>query len=482
MTLQEMITALEAKRAATVARMNELLTKSGERGETLSDQEAEDFETLEREIEALDIDLKRRKSHLARVGSSAGAAGAAGSGADAGAGAARAGVGRAVVRAAAGGDGSNVIAVRPNLEKGIGFARYAQALFVGKGNLQEAAAYAESNSAWMKSTPWLVDVLKTAVNAGDSTTSGWASELVYAENMQNEFIEFLRPMTILGKFGTNGITSFRRVPFNIRIAGLTAGPTGYWVGQGRAIPMSRPTTTSATLAIAKAAGLVAIDDELARLSTPSAETMVRDELAATLVAFLDDAFINPNNGGQTNISPASMTYGVTPVTPTGTDYAALRTDIQTLMETPLDAYLNPAEAVWIMSASCALKLSMMVTSLDVRVFPELSITGGRLFGLPVIVSQAAQISGSPQYADIIVLVHPQQILLADDGGVTVSVSQEASLQMDDAPTNQSTATATGTTVVSMFQTNSMAIKAVRYINWAKKRTQAAQWIQAAAYK
>jgi hypothetical protein len=34
----------------------------------------------------------------------------------------------------------------------------------------------------------------------------------------------------------------------------------------------------------------------------------------------------------------------------------------------------------------------------------------------------------------------------------------------------------------MFQTNSLAIKAVRFINWAKRRATAAQYITAAAYK
>jgi hypothetical protein len=63
----------------------------------------------------------------------------------------------------------------------------------------------------------------------------------------------------------------------------------------------------------------------------------------------------------------------------------------------------------------------------------------------------------------------------------VEISKEASIEMVDASSQSSTATATGASLVSMYQTQSEAIKAVHYINWAKRRTSAAAFIQAAAY-
>ena len=53
----------------------------------------------------------------------------------------------------------------------------------------------------------------------------------------------------------------------------------------------------------------------------------------------------------------------------------------------------------------------------------------------------------------------------------MDASQEASLQMSDAPTNNS-ATSTGASVVSMYQTNSIALRAERFINWSKRRSTA----------
>jgi hypothetical protein len=123
----------------------------------------------------------------------------------------------------------------------------------------------------------------------------------------------------------------------------------------------------------------------------------------------------------------------------------------------------------------------MVTSLGNPQFPGLTINGGTLMGLPAITTTQATIAGSPQYVNIMALIFPGEVFLADDGTAMVEASDQVAIQMDNAPTNQSTATATATTMVSMFQTESIAIKAVRYINWTKARSQAAAFIQAAAY-
>lgn len=97
------------------------------------------------------------------------------------------------------------------------------------------------------------------------------------------------------------------------------------------------------------------------------------------------------------------------------------------------------------------------------------------------VSNQLTIAGSPQYSNIVVLLNAGEVFLADDGAASVEASDQVAIQMLDNPTNQSTATSTPTTMVSMFQTESIAVKAVRYINWAKARSQACAWIQAAAY-
>ncbi len=132
-----------------------------------------------------------------------------------------------------------------------------------------------------------------------------------------------------------------------------------------------------------------------------------------------------------------------------------------------------------MSNQTAMALSLMLNSLGQRAFPGITPNGGDLLGLPVVTSQYC-ILGTPAN-NLILLIAAPEIFLADDGGFTIDVSREASLEMNDAPTMTSGALgsptgATGSVVVSMFQTNSIAIRCERFINWARKRSSAVVWM------
>lgn len=78
------------------------------------------------------------------------------------------------------------------------------------------------------------------------------------------------------------------------------------------------------------------------------------------------------------------------------------------------------------------------------------------------------------------LVNAPDIYLADDGGVAVDMSREASLEMESEPVGDSV-TPTPTEMVSMFQTNSVAIRAERWINWKRRRTAAVAVITGVNY-
>jgi len=462
-TLAEQISQFEAKRQASAARMTDIMSKASDDGRTLDVAETEEYDTLAGEVKAVDAHLLRLKAHEATmiatakpITPEAGADPVVGS----------------AVRA-----NSGIISVGPRLEKGIPFARMALALARAHGNRAEAAAQVQANRRWMDQTPEVHKVLMTAIPAADTLTSGWASELVYAQNMQSEFIEYLRPLTIMGR-----LTRMRNVPFNVRMGSLTGGTTGYWVGQGKTIPMSKGTTGSTSLGITKAAGMAAYDDEVLKSSSPSIELMVRNDLAKAVAQTVDVAFIDPNNGGITNEKPASVLYNVTPTTPTGVNAAAAAVDVAAVFSAAIAANLNPMSGVWVMTPTTALKLSLMLTSLGGAQYPGITVNGGTWMGLPVVVSQNAYIAGSPQFGQMIVLILEDEIFVADEGDVSVDISNEASIEMlDTASTQLSTGATAPTTVVSMFQTQSWAIKAVRYVNWTKRRTAAAAFLQNVAY-
>ena len=61
-TIAEQITALEAKRQASAARMDAVMQKSLDEDRTSDPAEQEEFDTLASEVEAIDKDLVRSKA------------------------------------------------------------------------------------------------------------------------------------------------------------------------------------------------------------------------------------------------------------------------------------------------------------------------------------------------------------------------------------------------------------------------------------
>lgn len=459
---KEQISALEATRAAKAARMEEIQKAVSDEARTKDEAEKEEFDGLANEITQIDSELKDlrqlEKLNLTQVQEVID------------------GVTRQVPALSAA-----RVSINAKVEPGIRFARMAMCVARAKYLQKEGRFMAPEDiyrqeKRWMDSAPDVHLALKSAVNSLDSTTAAAASEWAYAQNIASEFIEYLRPMTLLGR-----IQGWRNVPFNVRVGGMDGGSTGYWVGQGLAINASKPTSTSVSLGITKVAGLTVISKELAMLSSPSAEMMVRNDLAKALQQKADTSLIDPNSGGVTNVTPASLTYGATARLASGTDYAAFKADWKVLTSAFYAANISLAGAVVIMKEELAEALSLMETSLGNKQFPGITSTGGKLLGRPVFTTQVADTSGSPNFDDMLILLQPNEVFLADDGGASVEASDQVSIEMDDAPSSKSSATATGASLVSMFQTESIAIKAVRHVNWTKARSQACQYIRTAAY-
>ncbi len=449
MNIEEQIKGFEATRLEKSNKMNAIMTKAGDEGRTLDAAEIEEYDTLKDEIKATDDHLLRLKE-MQTVN-----------------------ISKAVpVQDQSGMSqrGAAVAKTTEKLDKGIEFARFAMCLGAAKGELQSAYAMAQKR---FPNNERINLTLKAAVEAGTTVDATWALPLVEYNQFAGDFVEFLRPQTIIGKFGTMGIPSLRRVPFNIHVRGQTSGGTGYWVGEGAPKPLTSFDFEDIYLGYAKVANIAVLTQELMRFSNPSAEALVRDSLAQALISRLDLDFVDPTKAAVSNVSPASITNGVSAIISSGIDAAAVRDDVRAALLTFLAANISPSAGVWIMSSQTALALSMMRNALGQKEFPDISMMGGTFEGLPVIVSEHLITDSNGHY---VVLVNASDVWLADDGNVVIDASREASLQMLDNPTNNS-ASATPTTMVSMFQTNSVAIRAERWINWKKRRSAAATIIE-----
>jgi len=446
-TNQEHIAALEAKRSASAARIQEIMSKSAEEGRTLDDAEAKEYDELKAEVKSVDGHLVRAKETQDLMITKA-----------------------TPVKPEAGTDPEVADKTRngvvtwgkSNLAPGIRFTRFALCVANAKGNLMQAEILSRR---FNDTTPEVNLAMKAAVAAGTTQDATWASPLVQLQEMASEFVEFLRPQTLLGR-----IPGLRRVPFNIKFTRQTAGTTGTFVGEGLPKPLGKMDFELLSLPFAKAATIIVMTEELVRFSNPSAEMLARDDLAAGIAQYLDKRFIDPTYAGVTNVSPASITHGVTPITSSGNTIALISDTVEAAVRSFITANLGLGGLVWIMSPGTALSLSFRRTTQDIFAFPGLGPNGGTFMGYPVITSNNVLSAGSPGEGQVI-LMDPSEILLADDGGVSIDMSTEASLQMDGAPSNPATST------VSMFQSNMIALRAERYIYWMKRRDAAVAVIQ-----
>lgn len=472
-TIAEQIRDYEATRAAKSAAMDALMAKADEAGATLDQAQAEEYDGLEAEVKAVDEHLVRLRNQEAR--NVAAATVVDGNGTED---ASRSRSGIAVVKGP------------EKLEPGIEFARFAMCLAAAKGDVPQALVLAQRHYPQQQRA---ISVLKAAagfglsmggfaesmlstkanVVAGTTTDATWAGPLLDHIVFVGDFLEYLRPRTILGQFGQNGVPDLNRIPFNVHIKGQTSGGTGYWVGEGKPKPVTKFDFNDTYHGFYKVAAIAVLTEELIRFSNPSAERLVRDALGGALVEKIDTSFVDPAAGLVVGVSPASITNGVASIASSGDTADDVRADIMALWADAIAANLPMTSAVYITTPSIALALSLMVTTLGQPEFPGISMRGGTLLGVPVIVSNHVD-------AGTFILAFASEIWLSDDGTATVDASREASIQMLDNPTNDSV-TPTATTMVSMFQTDSVALRAHRFINWSKRRSTAVRWLHAVSW-
>ena len=456
LNIQEQMQTLQTNKVAKANRMQEILTKAAGEDRVTDEAEREEYDRLEIETKAMDADLGRYASleeiNLRNAQVIAPTRNPA----------------EPVADASKYRDRVPHIELRKALPPGQGFVRYAMCLTAAKGNVMQAAEIARSR---FRDSPEVGLVLKAAVEAGTTTDPAWAGYLVEYRTLADEFIELLRPETIIGR-----IPGLRRVPFNIRMATQTGGGTYQWVGQAKAKPVSELAFGEATMDFAKVAGIIVVTEELARFSSPQAEDVIRRDMIAGVAQYLDQQFIDPTVAAVANVSPASITHastGAVTVAASGTDETAMLNDIRELMAN-MTANVSRRGAVWITDEGTAIGLSMMTNPLGQRVNDAVGEMGGTFMGRPLIVSNTVP---NDTTTGMLIFAIAPEILLAQDT-LTIDVSREASLQMDSAPTEP---TAAATVLISLWQRNLIGLRVEQFVNWQPRRAGVVGYISGASY-
>lgn len=324
--------------------------------------------------------------------------------------------------------------------------RYLQALAVGKNRIDLALAYVQSQPKPWHDHPQLIPAIQALAEAYE-TDDFPSAHLPIAD----AFLEAMRHSSVPLRLMSN----LRRVPMYTRIFRSTGTVIAAEVLEGRGIPVMAGTWESTTLRPRKFAGIVVKTDELMQSPNAVASAAITDELSAAVADGENYAFVNPGVTG-------SVLNGASNFAGTGAAVANVDADLERLVDLVPGAHLPGA--AFVMTQQTATYLSLLRGSGGAAAYPLITPQGGFLIGLPVYITTAANMIGSPT-AQLIGLIVPSEIFFADEGRVVLTTSRDAALQMLASPTQLSTGATAASTLVSMMQVSSVALKAVRQSAW-----------------
>ena len=329
---------------------------------------------------------------------------------------------------------------------------------------------------------------KTAVAGADSTTAGWAAELVRQQYAQ--FMDLLHPVSVFAKVSAMGITvdlTKGPVTFPSRTNGSKAQPA--WVGEQGVIPVGRLSLGAKVMSPTKLAVIMAMSREIIQQSVPQIESVVRQAILDDTAEVIDAAFL-ASTAAVAGVRPAGILDGITGVASAGTAVADIITDIKTALK-PMTTANMGAKPVLLMNSNTALGLASLVSAVGMFIFRDEIVNSGTLLGVPIVTSTNV----------------PADVMIAMDaaamgygiGAPMFDTSESATLTMANAdgtaPTQALDATGAlgtenevlpdgGISVVggvtgagsagyqaqSMFQTYQLALRAIVPTNWTVIRT------------
>jgi HK97 family phage major capsid protein len=279
-------------------------------------------------------------------------------------------------------------------------------------------------------------------------------------------------MTLLFSRTLLGRIPFRKAAFNTRALVENSPGTAGWVSEGDGIPLASLSLDVVQLPPAKIGGMIAFTRELMEVASPAALDNINRAMLSTVGRFSDEALINPDIA-VVGTSPASLTSGASVVASTGATEAAITANLKSLLEVHTAAGSDLADVELVMHPTTALHLSQLLNAGNQRAYPNLGIRGGEIFGAPVHVTVGAVCSGSPSER-VIAAINTAGVLVADDNNIEISVSDRTMVQMDSAP-DQDAAAGTPSTLVSLFQAHSVAVKFIRKLNFVRSSTSAVSY-------
>jgi hypothetical protein len=233
------------------------------------------------------------------------------------------------------------------------------------------------------------------------------------------------------------------------------------VGEGAAIPLARYTVGLSTLLPRKIAAIVVLSAELARFSGASSlvERALRDAIAI----------------GSDIVFTALLSAQNLPIPSTGDSSR----DLAALLDAVPPVAGSSLFLVWPLQTIRA--LAALRNTAGTRLWPELTVSGGSMLGIPCLGAAPGVIDGSGLLLDAAQLA-------GSSGDVAVDSSRQADLNMSPdgqpamvATTLGSPPTSIASDVISLFATGSIGIRATRSLVCEPLRASACASLSGVAY-
>lgn len=306
-------------------------------------------------------------------------------------------------------------------------------------------------------------VLRAAVSPANTTTAGWAAELVGTAIA--DFLAQLPRTAIYPKlaaqgprftFGANGI---------IKVPARSSTPkiNGSFVGEGQPIPVRKMGLTSISLTPKKMAVISTYTREMAEHSTPSIESVIRQGMNEDTAEAIDTALID--NVAADTIRPAGLLNGLVSLVPSaaGTQFEKMVADINTLIA-PIAAARGGQSLVMLVNQAQKTKLSWAVAPNGTFVFT--GVENGQLRDLAIIGSPTVPVGR-------VIMVDGAEFASATGDTPNFNVSDVATIHEEDTVPLPISSTGTPNVVAapvrSLYQTDSVGIRMTLPMNWAMRR-------------
>lgn len=457
MKLSAQLAALKASKHAAFEAQRKAAEKAAEEGRTLNAEEQAAVDAAQAEIDAIDADIVRVEKMLETEAKAA----------------------EPVNKGVEPGHAFRGVTVEggeaPKAEKGLAFAQYVRTLAQANGSKHVAAQIAAEQAKVGAIDQRVVAYAKAAVSGATTDNAGWAGNLVHDPGViAQDFIDYLRDKSILRSFGNNGIPALRAGVEDVPVDAQSSAASAGWIGEGEAAPVTSWNYSTRKLQAFKLASLCVASNELLRKASAKADAMLRDELARAVAEEEDNTFIG--TAAATSVKPAGILSGaahqVSNATASATPTEKFEADFAYLVQKMITAKIPFASMVLLMSTSNAFALSRIRDANGNAVYPNIGMKGGNVSGVPVLVSD--------YIGNTVVLMAAGEIYLVDGASLDVRTSNQASIEMSDAPTGNSK-TPTGSSLTSMFQTDSQAFLVIEGIGWERRRDAGVAYVTAADY-